>query len=186
MIGVSQPIVRKFSIMEDIKEKLIDEAKRIEEDSLYSAKGHFEAANKWRNIHLWLGLPTAVLAALSGVSALTQFDYHNILAAFLAIFVAALTSVITFLNPNEKASSHQDAGNKYNSLRNKVRIFYEIDCRGKSSVEELTKRLNEFGNLRDELNQNSPQIPREAYERARKGIKEGEADYEVDKKKILC
>jgi len=168
--------------MKDIKEKLIDEAKRIEEDSLYSAKGHFEAANKWRNIHLWLGLPTAVLAALSGVSALAQFDFHDILAAFLAILVTALASVITFLNPNEKASSHQDAGNKYNSLRNKVRIFHEIDCVGKSSVEELTERLKEFAGLRDELNQTSPQIPREAYEKARKGIEEGEADYEVNKK----
>ena len=169
--------------MEEIKEKIRKEAERIVEDSLYSAKGHFEAASKWRKMHLWLGLPAAVLAALSGVSALTQFDYHNILAAFLAILVTALTSVITFLNPNEKASSHQDAGNKYNSLRNKVRIFHEIDCRGKSSAEELTERLKEFANLRDELNQNSPQIPREAYEKARKGIKEGEADYEIDKKK---
>ncbi len=167
--------------MVDLKAKIVDEAKRIEEDCLYSAKGHFEAANKWRNIHRYLGLPAVVLAALSGVSALTQFSYHEIITAFMAIVVAALTAIITFLNPNEKTCSHQDAGNKYNSLRNRVRIFREIDIVNESSIDKLTKILKEFSCLRNELNQNSLQIPREAYEKARKGVEEGEAEYEVDK-----
>ena len=62
--------------MVNLKAKIIDEAKRIEEDCLYSAKGHFEAASKWQKIHRYLGLPAVVLAALSGVSALTQFDFQ--------------------------------------------------------------------------------------------------------------
>jgi len=33
--------------MADITEALISEAKRLEEDALLSAKGHFEAASLW-------------------------------------------------------------------------------------------------------------------------------------------
>lgn len=165
-----------------VKENLIKEARRIEEDSLYSAKGHFVAANFWTNFHLWIGVPTAILAAIAGASALSQFDNHNIIAGILAIIVTALTAVTTFLNPNEKANSHRNAGNKYNSLRNKARIFCEIDSYGEDSEQEITKQLKELAKQRDELNQNSSQIPRWAYKKARKGIEEGETEYKVDEK----
>jgi len=163
------------------KQNLIKEARRIEEDCLYSAKGHFVAANFWTNFHLWIGVPTAILAAIAGASALSQFDNHNIVAGILAIIVTALTAVTTFLNPNEKVNSHLNAGNKYNSLRNKARIFCEIDsCGENNSIQELTKQLKELAKQRDELNQNSPQIPGWAFKRAKKGIEEGEANYKVD------
>jgi len=165
-----------------IKENLIKEARRVEEDSLYSAKGHFVAANFWTNFHLWIGVPTAILAAIAGASALSHFDDHNVLAGILAIIVTALTAVTTFLNPNEKAASHRNAGNKYNSLRNRARIFGEIDSCGEDSDQEITKQLKELAKQRDELNQDSPQIPRWAYKKARKGIEEGEADYRINKK----
>ncbi len=168
--------------MESIKEKIIREAGRIEEDSLFSAKGHFVVADFWVSFHLWIGVPTAVLAAIAGTSALSQFEKHNIIAGILAIIVAALTAVTTFLNPNEKANSHLNAGNNYNSLRNKARIFCEIDSYGEDSDQEITKQLKELAKQRDGLNQDSPQIPRWAYKKARKGIEEGEADYMIGKK----
>lgn len=163
------------------KDNIIKEARRIEEDTLYSAKGQFIAANFWTKFHLWMGVPTAILAAIAGASALSQFENHNIVAGILAIMVAALTAVTTFLNPNEKANSHLNAGNKYNSLRNKARIFCEIDSCEETSIQELIKQLKELAKQRDELNQNSPQIPKKAYEKAKKGIEEGEADFKVDK-----
>jgi hypothetical protein len=166
--------------MVDLKPRIVDEAKRIEEDSVYSAKGHFEAARKWRRVHRCLGLPAVVLAALSGVSALTQFEGHEIITAFMAILVTALTAVITFLNPNEKACSHQDAGNRYNALKNSVRIFREIDIENTGSIDDLTKELKKFSKVRNELNQNTLQIPRDAFERAKRGIERGEVDYKVD------
>jgi len=169
---------------DNIKENMIKEAKRIEEDSLYSAKGHFVAANFWTNFHLWIGAPTAILATIAGASALSQFGNQNIIAGILAIIVAVLTAVITFLNPNEKANAHLNSGNKYSSLRNKARVFYEIDFYTVKSDEELSKYLKELVKQRDELNQDSSQIPGWAYKKARKGIKEGEASYYVDSEKI--
>ena len=100
--------------VEPTRIKIIEEAKRIENDASYSAKGHYEAAGYWTRFHLMIGIPTVVLSAIAGASALAQFDNHSIIAGFLAIIVAALTAVATFLNPNEKANSHQNVGNKYN------------------------------------------------------------------------
>lgn len=162
------------------KEKIINEAKRIEEDSIYSAKGHFYAAQCWVNVNLWLGGISVVLSAIAGASALSQFDYHNIVAGGLSIIVAGLTAVITFINPNERASVHQKAGNKYNALKNDARIFHEIevdDIDEKSALDNL-KKLND---RRNKLNLESHQIPKWAFEKARKGMEEGEAEYKVDK-----
>ena len=84
------------------REKIINEAKRIEEDSLYSSKGHFYAGQCWTKVNLWLGSISAVLSAIAGASALSQFDYHNIVAGSLSIIVAGLTAIIAFINPKAK------------------------------------------------------------------------------------
>ena len=164
------------------KEKIINEAKRIEEDSLYSAKGHFYAGQCWVNANLWLGGISAVLSAIAGASALSQFDYHNIVAGSLSIVVAGLTAIITFINPNERATVHQKAGNKYNALRNDTRIFYDIEIDeidDKKAIDDL-KKLND---RRNKLNIESHQIPKWAFEKARKGIEDGEAKYKIDENK---
>jgi len=163
----------------EAKEKIIKEAKRIEEDSLYSSKGHFYAAQFWTNLHLWIGVPATIMAAIAGASALSQFDNHQIIAGVLAILVAALSAVSTFINPNEKAAIHHGAGNRYNSLKNRVRIFSEVDVEMESD-ESLLAKFRTLSAQRDELNEKSPQIPKWAFRKAREGIEDGEAQYNVD------
>lgn len=170
-----------MSTTESTKEKIIREAKRIEEDCIYSAKGHYYSGQFWSSLHLWIGVPTAVLAAIAGASALSQFDNHNILAGILAIIVSALTAVTTFLNPNEKANIHRNAGNAYNSLKNRTRILREINV-DFADEKELWLELNKLSSERDELNGKSPLVLRRAFKKARKGIEEGEATYLVDRR----
>ena len=162
------------------REKFIREAKRIEEDSLLSSKGHFYAAQFWTNIHLWIGIPTAVLAAIAGGSALSQFDYHELIAGILALVAAALIAIATFLNPNERAATHLRAGNQYNALRNNSRIFHEINMDGSQDSEKAIEQIGEMNERRNNLNQTSPQIPKWFFDKARKGIEKGEAQYAVD------
>lgn len=142
------------------KDEVIKEAQRIEEGVLYSAKGHFVSANFWTNFHLWVGIPMVLLAAIAGASALSQFDSKHIVAGIISIIVAALSGVMTFLNPNEKANSHFNAGNNYDSLQNKVRMFWSIDCWRDESEQVLTEKLKHFSEQKDRLNQSSPHIPR--------------------------
>jgi hypothetical protein len=164
-------------ISEVIKEKVVKEAKRVENDAFYSSKGHFEAAHSWNRQHLHLGIPSTILSAVIGASALAQFDNHNIIAGFLAILVTVLSALSTFLNPGEKANSHQNAGTKFTAVRNAARRFYDVDIfREDIPEQELLLKLEELIKQRDELNQNSLPIPRSAYRKVvrRYGAKRGE------------
>lgn len=162
------------------KEEIIREAKRIEESALHSAKGHFKAAALWGQFHMAMGLPMVVLAAVAGASAFAKLDQDKNLAGILSLIVVVLSSVSTFLNPNKKASEHLNAGNKYDSLLNKVRIFRTIEC-WEHSDDVLSDRIKRHSEDKNVLNQSSPQIPWLARMMAKHGIKTGEADYEVDK-----
>ncbi|MBM3210667.1 SLATT domain-containing protein [Candidatus Poribacteria bacterium] len=179
------------------KDNIIKEAKRIEEDSLCSAKAHFYAGQFWTNLHFWIGIPAAIFAAVAGTAALARFDSRNIIAGILSIIAAILTVIMTFINPREKATIHQKAGNDYNSLKNKSRIFGQIEVEEINTIgsveiaaqedtktvvnKTLLEELNELSNERDELNKESPQIPKWAYKKAIKGIEAGEATYDADK-----
>ena len=162
---------------QQIVSAVVTEAERIEEDALYSSKRHFNAAAYWNNLHLLLGLPTALIAGISGISAL---NHQSLLAGVLAILVAGLTALATFLNPSQRATNHHDFGNRYNALRNRARIMREIESLT-TSPSELTKEIRALNKERDELNQKAPQTPRWAFVRARAGIEEGEAAYQADK-----
>jgi hypothetical protein len=105
------------------KDEIIKEAKRIEEDALVTSKGHFSAAHCWSFFHLCIGLPIVVLAAITGTSVMSGHEDGNILAVILSIVIAVLTSIMTFLNPNQKSSAHLNAGNNYDALKNKMRMF---------------------------------------------------------------
>ena len=144
---------------------------------MYSSKSHFEAARRWSRVHLWMGVPTAILAGVAGVSALSEAE---LVAAAVAFLVAGFTGVITFLNPERRAANHQGAGTQYSALRNQLRIFRELEI---EQLDEATviERLKEFGERRDALNESSPPIPRWAFIGARKGIEGGEAEHEADR-----
>ncbi|MFX0202436.1 MAG: SLATT domain-containing protein [Candidatus Hodarchaeota archaeon] len=162
-------------------EGIVREAKRIEENCLYTSKSHFAASYVWEKCNLCIGIPTVILAAIAGTLAFTNLPKLSIASGILAIVVAILTGIATFLNPKEKANNHFTSGNNYDSLLSKVRIFWTIDCRRENSEEVLTDQLKYFSEQRDRLNRDCPQPPRWAYKKAKKGIEEGEANYFVDK-----
>ncbi len=158
-------------------ESIQAEASRIEEDALYSAKGHWEAAKPWEHRHLWLGIPTTVCAAAAGVSA---FSDHPVLSGALALIVAVGSALITFINPSERHRRHCDAGNAYKALNNHARIFRSTECVPAADPSALRAKLQELDQRRNDLNQGSPIIPRHAFEAARRGIEAGEATHRVD------
>lgn len=157
----------------------IQESHRIEEDSIYSAKGHYNAAAIWRWVHLWIGIPNTILAAVAGVSA---FANYPVFAGFLTVVVAALSAIATFLNPSERESIHKKCAGEYHALRNQSRIFRNITTKRLSnSIDDLNAAFECLIAKRDDLNATSPQIPKRAFHKARQGIEEGEATYKEDK-----
>ena len=162
---------------EEFAKAISDEASRIAEDSENSSKGHFEAARRWENVHLWVGIPTTILAAAAGASALAS---HKILSAALSLLVAISAGVTTFLKPDARAARHLQAGNSYKSLQNNARVFREVQCASRATPKQLTAILQQLSARRNKLNEESPQIPRYAFRAAKAGIDRGEAEYRVD------
>jgi hypothetical protein len=165
-----------------IKKNIADEAQRIMEDTEYSAKGHFAAASRFTSLHFWIGLISTVFAAAAGTSALSKFENGALVAGVLAFVVAILTALITFIKPNDRASQHLDAGNKYLTAKNKTRLFVDVEL-PQLSTAEATQIISNLGATRNELNLKSPIIPRFAFVKARKGIEQGETQYKIDREK---
>ncbi|MCW0014934.1 SLATT domain-containing protein [Rhizobium sp. BT-226] len=167
------------------RDQVIAEAKRLEESTLYSCKGHHQAAQGWKTWHLWLGIPTVVISALVGVAAFTKTAEQNAalaaVAVLFSIIVPVLSAITTFLNPNEKEGAHLAAAHSYDRLNNAARMFWSIDCwAGDATDEGLTAQLKALVAEKDDLNKASPQIPKSAYAKAKKGIEGGEASFKVD------
>jgi hypothetical protein len=156
------------------------ESDRIEEDALYSAKAQWETAREFEWVHYSLGAPATIAAAVAGVSAVSQYET---LALLLSLLTAILTALLTFLDPKAKAHAHRAAGNAYKALSNDARIFREVTCGDTTGASSLQKDLNILNRRRNALNQKSPPPTRSGFERARKGIEEGEAHYRVDASK---
>ena len=108
----------------ELLQKLVLEIQRIEEDSTYSCKGHFNAAENWKSWNLVIGLPAAVVTGLAGA---TAFADQALWAGILASIGTALTATLTFLKPSDHASTHKSYGDQFLSLRNAARIFREIE-----------------------------------------------------------
>lgn len=164
--------------MTDLVTKLSAEAHCIEEDTEHSAKGHYNAADRWGWYHLAIGLPAAVLAAIAGGSAFADLPE---VAGSLAILSTAMTTVLTFLKPSEHAENHKAVAGQYLALRNQTRLFRELDLEATSDPDSVKKRLVELASTRDDLNQASPGISRKDYEKAKADIDQGYSQYRVDK-----
>jgi hypothetical protein len=160
------------------KQAIQEELQRIEEDAVFSAKGHFEASAFWHSMYYWLGIPSAILSAIAGASALSKFEYHAEIAGVLAIIVAILSSVSVFLNPQQKLTAHHRAGTDYKTLQNDSRVFRSVSLNQSLNPEEQLLALND---RRSELNRKSPGISRRFFQTARHGIEGGESTYRVDR-----
>ena len=168
-----------------LKDNLVREARRLEEDTLYTSKGHYAAADRWRNAHLWIGVPTAVLTGLAGAVIVGgPADVGGVpldlVFGLVAIVGAVSTAVMTFLGPEKRSTAHQAAGDGYNALKGRARRFREIDALKPLADDELSERLGAMVKERDDLNRSSPLMPTRAFEKARKNIEAEQASYEAD------
>ena len=80
-----------------------------------------------------------------------------------------------------KSAAHLNAGNSYDALNGKVRIFWTVECWEAHPDRVLTEKLKNFASEKERLNWACPQIHSWAYRRAKDGIEKGEGTYSVDK-----
>lgn len=153
---------------------MLEEARKLGVDILYSEKGHFAAAASWRAMNYLLGIPAALIGAAAGATILADAD--PVVAGVLALIGAALTGLMTFLNPSERAQQHQRSGVAYGALRRVVRQFVQIDFQSLSD-EKLRERLAEWTERVNTVQGDALPIPKRAHSTAYAEIARGSADY---------
>lgn len=153
------------------------ELRRLEEDCTFSGKAHFNAGRRWSYYHYWLGLPAVVLSAAAGTA---FFKDLPDIAGAMASTVAVLTALSTFLKPSDRAAAHKTSGDQYLALRNDARVFREIGMSFACDRQAAFEQMGGFSKRRNDLNQGAYQFSRRDFEKARKGIEQGEALHEVD------
>lgn len=163
---------------DSVKEKIIEEAKRLEINSLYSFKGHFNASDSWGKRHYWLGIPATIGSTIAGASIFAEVSgCWAYIAGTAGVVAAILAGTSTFLDPNKQARLHNEAGATYKLIRDKARILHQIKCISDMPDTELTAELEKLVNEHNECGKKYPVIPPRAYNKAKKGIEAGEADY---------
>lgn len=153
----------------NLKAELLKEADRIEEDALFSSKGHYNAVPAWQWAHRSLGITAAVGSALAATAVLR--GWGSDLAVGFAGLSTIVSVVLTTLKPNELSERHQRAGDRYLAIKNRARIFRNIDLlNANASAEDA---VTEIKGISDELAttaSGAPVIPRRAYDKAKKDI----------------
>lgn len=163
------------------KKSVETELKRLEESAAYSAQAQFEQAKFWRGLNLVIGVPAAVLAAVSGVAGLSNVA-NRVMAAYLALGAAALGALLTTLNTNRRTTQAHSAGNAYLEVQTAARQLREIDL-PVFSYEDARNQLQEITARRDEINKTADIPAFYAYWKGKRNITKKRQTYEVDSQK---
>lgn len=161
-----------------LRDKIAEEAKRIEEDAVHSFKGHFNASSGWGSLHLWLGVPAAIFSTVAGATIFANAAaWWNVIAGALGVFAGAITAVATFIDPNKKAETHHKAGADYQQIRNDARLIHEVKVHSGCSDDYLIQQVEILRKRQTDCSKEYPVIPKWAYRQAKAGAASGEADY---------
>ncbi|MEU2747197.1 SLATT domain-containing protein [Streptomyces collinus] len=157
---------------------IADELRRLEESAMYSAQMQFEAAKHWRGVHLMMGIPTSLLAAVAGTTALVE-STGRIAAGILALASAGLSAIMTTVNAPQRVSHATMCANAYLEVQTAARQTRTVDLAG-LPVDEARAVLAELTSRRDEQNRAADPPGRRAYRRAQTNIGSGGQTYAVD------
>lgn len=151
-----------------------EELDSIEWDTVYSMKGHYNAAILWSWSHRLLGIASIIAVTASGTQFYGGTPVWGTLWGFLA---ATLTAIVTFLKPEEKAKPYYLAGVEFGALRRKARMAMKLELESQKSDDDKMKLIYSLADEVRRLNQESPSVPFLAYQITRWQVRRGEHKY---------
>ncbi|ENL4094506.1 SLATT domain-containing protein [Providencia rettgeri] len=158
-----------------------NECFRIEEDSQYSSKSHYNISTRWDFYNNFINITIAILSALAGLTIIKDFP---VISLIIMIFLTCLTALNAATNPSKRASIHKVVAGEYNCLKNDVRVFREIELLNiELPIDEIKTQVHLFSERRNQLNRNSPNIPRWAYTKTQSDFNNKFNQYDIDKEK---
>ncbi|WP_345944038.1 SLATT domain-containing protein [Streptomyces sp. SID3212] len=157
---------------------IADELWRLEESAMISAQAQFEEAKHWRGVNLALGIPTTVLAAVAGTTALVE-STGRVTAGILALISAGLGAVLTTVNAPHRVSLAVSCANAYLEVQTAARQARKVDLTP-NTVDAARTTLADLTARRDEQNRTAEPPGRRAYRRAQSNITQGGQTYAAD------
>ena len=164
-----------------LRVELAKEAERIEEDAIFSGKAHYNSVALWRCVYRILGIVAATGSAFAALAVLKGWSPNLAIGGAAAATLASV--VLTSLKPGEEADRHQRAGDRYLSLKNRARIFRQIEIATEGSHEmDLTATVKSLSDCLADIRSGAPVIPDRSYKRAKTQIESEKATtYQVDR-----
>jgi len=162
------------NIMENFKnnqkiENLVNECRRIEEDSTYTAEAHYLFAASLSKKFFWFKFIPVII---TGVSALALLLGSPNWVSWITLIssIIAITNII--LEPESKAREHEFAAKSFTVLKHDARSLYESfkDFIDEKNFYYEVKRMREKYNW---LVQTTPPTDEKSFEKARENIKKG-------------
>lgn len=143
------------------------EAHRITQQSLVAAERHYAAETPWYHMNYVLGVPSTLFAALAAASA---GEYKQV-AVVAGVLAAALTALLTFLDPHKRASAHHSVGRNFEALYNAAGFFERFElCAGGSDAVSLHTKLQKLDAQFHELLNSSPAVSPRAQAEAKQKV----------------
>lgn len=153
---------------------------RIVTDSTYSSKGHFNAAQGLNRLRLALGGVVVTFATVASGGTFASGLLPVWVVGVCAIIAAAVGGVSALFDSGGRAARHERLGTEYLTLKKDAQHFLDVQLRSsKRDSQEAAKELDTFI-LRQhavDIEAMSTPVPGWAYERARQGVRRGEARY---------
>lgn len=169
-------------------EEVKSEVWRHLEDTEISKLGHWQAARVYERCHkIYLGLPATLLSIMLAwlISSQTKATLLSAgtgqaivlqVSVCLSLVVSLLSGLTAFLNLNETAARHRNAAESLHALWRDC-CNWATDFPDASECVAAVKRVQLYRQRLNEINRDSPQIPKWAWKSVRKQKSEGSVSY---------
>jgi hypothetical protein len=166
-----------------------EEIQRHLEDTEVSKLAHFYAAAQFEKRHkFFIGIPATAFAIILTWLLSSPLEkifspsilplIRDVLPIILSLIVAMLSALGALLNFNDLAIKHRTAAEKYHALWRHC-VNWKTDFPDESMVKEAVEMTKQHRERLNEINRDSPQIPRWAWKSVPKQKKEGSTSYKI-------
>lgn len=163
---------------------IVEKLQCVRVDALYGKRKHFNAADRKRRYHLFLGVPVLAIGVLSGSTLLallgdTVPEYAKWAGAFLALASALLAGLQTFFNFRKAVEGHCAVATRYLELAKRIELIlaahHDAVMDTTSLLKEAQTAIIEYADITRDASVFS--TSRKDYDLARKGFELGEESY---------
>lgn len=165
-------------------DNLINECKRIQDNSLWNSTSHFAAATWAGRIHTIGGAVPIILGGIGGWKYLLDPTFAGqdqmFLAGLMSLIAGIVGSLMTYWNMAKVRLEHFSAATKYKTLENDARRAHQIHARDED-YDTFKKRVMDIVTRYDALGEASVQSYDITFWLARRKIESGIYDTSVDK-----